>query len=106
MKIDNSMKIIGIISTVLTTLVLGPIWRGFVLSKLWLWLIAPTFGAPLLGIAQSIGLTLVVSFLTHQTDTYEDKTKTPGERVTSAVSITFLTPAMALAIGAIVRCYL
>ena len=100
------MKIIGIITTVLITLIVSPIWRGYVLSKLWLWFIVSTFGAAPLGIAQSIGLALVVSFLTHQADSYEDKEKSANAKIAQAVAITFLSPAMALLIGWIVKGFL
>jgi putative flippase GtrA len=100
------MKIIGIITTVLITLILSPIWRGYALSKLWLWFIVSTFGAAPLGIAQSIGLALVVSFLTHQYDSYEDKEKSATERMVTGVVIAFLSPAMALLIGWIVKGFL
>jgi hypothetical protein len=100
------MKLIGIITTVLTTLILAPIWRGYVFSKLWLWFIVSTFGASVLSIAQAIGLALVVSFLTHQPDMYEDKSRTQSEKFSSAVCITFMTPAFALLIGWVVTHWL
>ena len=100
------MKIIGILTTLIVSLILGPIWRGYAFSKLWLWFIVSTFGAAPLGIAQSIGLALVVSFLTHQYDSYEDKEKSATERMVVAVAITFLSPAMVLLIGWIVKQWL
>lgn len=42
------------------------IFRGFVLSKLWLWFIIPTFNLPELRIIPAIGLSLLVSLLTLQ----------------------------------------
>ena len=102
----ENMKIIGIITTVLVTLIVSPIWRGYTLSKLWLWFIVSTFGAAPLGIAQSIGLALVVSFLTHQPDSYEDEKKSANEKLARAVVITVLSPAMALLIGWIVKGFL
>lgn len=100
------MKIIGIITTVLITMILSPIWCGYALSKLWLWFIVSTFGASPLGIAESIGLALVVSFLTHQHDSYEDKEKSATERIVMGVVHAFLAPAMALLIGWIVKGFL
>lgn len=100
------MKVIGIITTVLITLIVTPIWRGYALSKLWLWFIVSTFGAAPLGIAQSIGLALVVSFLCHQYNSYEDKEKSANERMAASVLYAFLSPAMALLIGWIVKGFL
>jgi hypothetical protein len=39
------------------------ILRGFVLSQLWLWFLVP-LGVPVVGIAQAIGISLLVSMLT------------------------------------------
>lgn len=36
---------------------------GFVLTKLWIWFIVPIFGFSPLGIIESIGLVILVSFL-------------------------------------------
>ena len=37
---------------------------GYALIVLWGWFIAPTFNAPPIGIAQAVGLTIVVGFFT------------------------------------------
>ena len=100
------MKSIGIIITALFAIIVSSIWRGYALSKLWLWFIVSTFGAAPLGIAQGIGLALVVSFLTHQVDTYVDKSKSATERMAAGVLIAFLSPATALLIGWIVKGFL
>ena len=39
------------------------IFQGFVLSQLWLWFFVP-LGVPSIGVANAIGITLLVSFLT------------------------------------------
>jgi putative flippase GtrA len=90
----------------LATIIISPIWRGFVISKLWLWFIVSTFGAVPLGIAQSIGLGLLVSFLTHQVDTYEDKDKSDTERLFIKIGVALLAPAFALLFGWIVKGFL
>ena len=100
------MKVIGIITTVLITLILTPIWRGYALSKLWLWFIVSAFNVNALGISQSIGLALVVSFLTSQYNPYIDKDKSTNLRMTESVIYAFLTPAFALFIGWIVKAFI
>lgn len=100
------MKTIGIITIALVTIVLSTILRGYALSKLWLWFIASTFGAAPLGIAQSIGLALVVSFMTHQFNSSEDNKKSTDEKMVRNVAITLLSPAMALIIGWIVKSFI
>ena len=99
------MKSFAILAA-LVTMIVSPIWRGYAFSKLWLWFIVSTFGAVPLGIAQAIGLALVVSFLTHQPDTYQDKNQTGTERLITAVIIAFLSPAVALLFGFIVKSWL
>jgi hypothetical protein len=47
-------------------IVLEALWSGFVLSVMWKWFIAGAFGLPQIGVAQAIGVSLVVGMLTHQ----------------------------------------
>ena len=46
-------------------LITAYIINGFVLTKLWAWFIVP-FGLPELGLAQAIGIAMVIGFLTNQ----------------------------------------
>lgn len=39
---------------------------GYALTILWGWFVVPTFGAPALSIPVAFGLSLIVSFMTHQ----------------------------------------
>lgn len=100
------MKIIGILATVLTTLIVTPIWRGFVLCKLWTWFVVSTFGVVALNIPQAIGISLISSFLTYQYDEYEDKEKSSTEKMVRLTSICVFSPAFALLIGWIVKGFL
>jgi hypothetical protein len=43
------------------------LYRGFVLSKLWLWFVVPVFGSRAISVAQGAGLCMVVVFLTWAT---------------------------------------
>ena len=102
------MKLIGIITTVLFTLIVTPIWRGYVLSKLWLWFIVSTFAVNPLGVAQSIGIALTAAFLTHQhdSDKAKDETKTSGQKLVNSIALAFLSPAVSLFVGWIVKQWL
>ena len=100
------MKVIGIVLTVLITLILAPIFRGYALSKLWLWFIVSAFGVVPLGIAQSIGLALVVSFITHQYDGYIDREKSATERLIENSVVLLLSPALALLVGWVVKAWM
>lgn len=42
------------------------VYRGLVLSVLWGWFAVPTFGLPSISFVPAMGISLVVSFLTHQ----------------------------------------
>jgi hypothetical protein len=100
------MKAIGIIFTVLITIVISSIWRGYVFSKLWLWFVVSSFGAVPLGIVQSIGLAITVTFLTYQYNSYEDKSKSQAETLIRNLAIVFIAPALSLLAGAIVKMWL
>jgi putative flippase GtrA len=100
------MKATIITTTVLATLIVSPIWRGYALSKLWLWFIVSTFGAAPLGIAQSIGLALIVSFLTHQPVSYKEEKESVNQKLVYPMLNAFLIPALTLFIGWIVKGFL
>jgi len=62
--------IIGVISFLVITSVL---LYSYVLTKLWLWFLVPTFGLPPIGMAQGYGLALIAAMLTHQQLTQSSK---------------------------------
>lgn len=75
------------------------ILNGWVLSILWGWFLVPIFGLPPLSIPQAIGVYLVVGFLTKQMDTTKDEYLDRSKMIVA----TFLWPAVAWVIGAIVK---
>jgi hypothetical protein len=60
------MEMLIILALTASVVVALSIWEGFVLTKLWMWFVVPTFGLPMLTIPVAIGLALIVGFLTHQ----------------------------------------
>lgn len=100
------MKTIGIITTVLLSIVFAPIWRGFAFSKLWLWFVVSTFGATPLGIAQSIGIGYVVGFLTKDPKPRKKEERQFWEEFGEALTISALYPAFALLFGWIIKHFL
>ncbi|HEX8310321.1 MAG TPA: hypothetical protein VF614_03315 [Chthoniobacteraceae bacterium] len=82
------------------------LWRGYVLSILWGWFIVTTFGAKPLGIAEALGLLCVVSFLTAQYQPTLKSDQSESGKLLRVISFGFTLPAIALAIGAVVRCWL
>ena len=93
---------------VITTMTIGifglmvatAIMRGYVLSILWGWFVVPIFGVPQIGIAQAIGVAMVVSLMTHQYVPQKEKDRW------MPVITALLTPVFALAIGWIVKQWL
>lgn len=94
---------IVVITTISLALFVSLLWSGCVLSMLWLWFIVSTFGAAPLGIAQSIGLAIIASFLTQQVFRYEDKNKSLNKRLAQYAMNAFVFPAMTLFMGWIVK---
>jgi hypothetical protein len=88
------MAVVGIITC-------SAVINGFVLMLLWAWFIVPTFGLPMLSLATSIGLDLVVSLLTGHPETGENY-KPDGSKVLSAM---FVRPIIYLIIGLFVRMF-
>lgn len=65
--------------------VVSAILRGLVISKLWLWFIVPVFHLPILTIVYAIGISYLVSLLTHQ-PIYTDDKRESSERVIMQLS--------------------
>jgi hypothetical protein len=82
---------------------LSVIWRGYALTVLWAWFVAPTFGLPELAIAPAIGLSLVVRYLTHQSDAVKTPEGDFGERMAKACAYALLLPLLVLGIGWVVH---
>ena len=78
---------------------LAVMFEGYVLTKLWLWFVVPTFHQQPLGLAQAIGIALVVSLLTHQTCGDDDKEWSTGEQLRRAALALFLRPVIMLVAG-------
>jgi len=98
-----------IVASVLLALVmvLAPVTyiiNGLVLKVLWLWFIAETFGLPVITVAQAIGLSIVVGFLTHQ-DCQREKTEDAYNAAGKLIVTIFVGPLLALGIGYIVHLF-
>lgn len=84
-------------------LAISSLWRGYVLTVLWAWFVVPTFGPPALAIAPAIGLAMVVSFLTHQSDATKEPEGDFSARMAKALAYALVMPAFVLGIGWIVQ---
>lgn len=76
-------------------------WNGLILVKLWAWFIVGTFGLQPLRIPQALGVSLVVGFLTAQTNNAKEKHST-----VESIGIAFIFPLFALFFGWIYHLFL
>lgn len=100
--------ITAIFVVVMMGIVLVPMamWRGFVLSKLWLWFIVPTFNAPALSLTAAIGLSILVGMFTYGiASQYSDKDKTSGDEW-KGIGNGFLYPLISLGFGYVVTLFM
>lgn len=85
-------------------------WRGYVLCILWGWFVARTFGLPELGIAQAIGLSYVVTYLTATMPAKQEKEPEGKELLSQQIArgLVFhgLYPTVVLFFGWIVKHWL
>ncbi len=92
------MKVLGVIAA----MAIGLVVRGMVLQALWGWFVASKFGIATLGLADAIGLALLVSLLTYQYDA-----RTPDEAkpypLTEALVAGLAMSGLAYLLGAIVN---
>jgi hypothetical protein len=103
---DNEDQITkGVLGTllVLSGLILGPIWYGYVLSILWGWFIVPTFQLPVLSTAIGIGIAMTIRFITNQDTECEKPEKSFWDRMGSMIGKIFVVPAFALLYGYIIK---
>lgn len=87
-------------------LIVSSISAGFVLSVLWGWFVVPIFGVPGLTIAQAIGFSMVVNFLTYQyNDNGSDKKEEKSKGIIYLISLAIARPVIVLAISYIVHLF-
>lgn len=101
---DNKTDSPGCALAILQIAVAAPMvmWRGYVLSILWVWFVVKTFGVEPLSLPSAIGLSLIVSYLTHQMDFRKDE-RTTAEKFLSAMFAQTLWPALTLLSGWIIN---
>lgn len=99
------MKIIGYITVTLIVTVLSTIFNGWAFSLLWEWFVAP-LGYPVLTIPQAIGLSMVISYATHQYQKDEHKNSSFSEALGWAISLAIVKPLMSLGIGLIIKSFM
>ena len=99
------MKVVGIITTFIVTMVVSCLWSGYVLSVLWRWFMVPGLGLPSLSVGYAIGVAMVISYLTRQ-DIPEKEGESWQEKLVRGVAVAALKPAIALLFGWTVTLFL
>jgi len=101
------------LSLVIGFLVMVPInlvIYGWILSKLWLWLIVPTFGVQPLKVMQAIGINLVIGFVTlrssKEEDEAEDDDREPEDHAIEIVKKLVAIPGAFLLLGWVISNFL
>lgn len=103
----KALAVLGGIVGVVTLMVVGAVLNGYALSVLWGWFVVPTFGAPPLLIVPAIGISLVVSYLTHQMPNSKDEDdRAFGQMVAHRTGITIGKPLFALFFGWIIHLFM
>lgn len=88
-------------------IIVSAIFGGWVLTILWKWFIVSTFNAPALGIAQGIGLSLTIGFLTNKYKPTESQSKKSfSENLTEGLIGAVIQPSLVLLFGWIVKMFL
>lgn len=102
------MKFLLGLVAILVLVVYSVCLSGWAFSLLWGWFIVPVFGAPMLLVSQAIGISLVVTYLTHH-DRVSSKKK-EGETFTSVMIEIILTatikPLFAVGMGWLITLFL
>lgn len=91
-----AMAMLGVVAA-------GTMWSGFVLSILWGWFFVPALGAPVLSVPSAIGISLVVSYMTHQYIRTNKSDSDGWGGVVESVAYVVIKPAFALLTGWIVK---
>lgn len=101
-KPNRGWEIVGKVTTVLVSIVLTAILRGFVLSILWGWFVEP-LGVAAINIAEAIGLATILGMLL-QREPDPELDKLPfWRRYVAAFTVTVVGAIFALGIGWIVH---
>jgi hypothetical protein len=99
------MKIIGTIVSVIAIIAIATIGNGFALSILWEWFVMPVFSVGVLGIAEALGLSLVIGFMTYQSDAVSKKEE-EGNPLLNAFLLAVFRPVFILFMGWLITLFL
>lgn len=100
------MKQFGQFCTFIIVMVIASITSGWILSTLWSWFISDTFNVIELNIPQSIGLSLIINFLTVTRSESHKREKTIMENLLDSSLHLIAKYIFALGLGYIVTFFL
>lgn len=63
------MEAFGKFMTIVLTMIISTIINGYILSKLWVWIIVPTFLVSPLRLIEAIGIVILIGFIRIRKDT-------------------------------------
>ena len=99
------MENFGKFMTVVLAMIISPIINGFVITKLWLWFVVPTFEANPLRVVEAIGLMFLINYIKAKRDNEADKDKF-WEQFATNIIFMFLMAGFALLSGWIVQMFM
>lgn len=100
------MKIIGLSTSFILLVFTSSILSGYVLSIFWAWFVSPIFGIENISIPEAIGISLIISYLTRQTNQCAKEDKELNERIIELFATALAKPLAALAMGWIIKLFL
>lgn len=80
------------------------IYNGWALSTLWGWFVVPFFHLPPISIPQAIGISLIITLLTHQYKDVQEKEREGWQKAVPLISV-LSVPVVSVFIGWIVKTY-
>jgi hypothetical protein len=101
MENKNVLSCIGLLALAMVAPIISAFTNGFVLTKLWEWFIVPVpmFHAASLSLISAMGISLIVSLLTHQTEEKGKDERETSEKVIAAVMRIVVGPFIFLFFG-------
>jgi len=75
------------------------LWRGWVASTLWAWLIVPTFAVPQMPVPTAVGAMLIIAIASHTKDTSNLEERDLWAQFSHTLIMGLLMPLFALIVG-------
>jgi hypothetical protein len=85
--------------------IVGYVYRGWVMSLLWLWFVAGTFGVQAITLAQALGLSIAFGLLHSYVPDVKQR-KTEAENLALTLYAGLVQPTLALVVGWVVHLFL